>query len=472
MELQKRHWRSQLLLDFVYTPYCSFFGHSDQVNSIKFSPSGNLLASSSNDKTVRLWLPNATGDNVVLRGHSGPVRHIDFSPHNQTRDDGSSALLLTCSYDKSIKVWKLPHKRFQRSLLGHANWVQCCKFSPDTPQLAGSCSDDGTVKLWDIDRGSQLTSYKDCPSGVSVIDFMATGTALASGANDGGIRMYDVRTDKMMQYYPGTTMNDGITSLSFHCSGNYLLSSGSNELKIWDIREGRLLHDLNPNKCKDNRIIQNTFDNNSCAIFSSDGKHFASSAFSPENGEHKNTNVLLWETNLQIAIGGINREQSKNKMNPLQRPVSAPFLGLCRSNKDSNIKAFKFEKKQDNPPVNTERGNKNRSRQYTICGLAGDDTYYYKGESYGNEAPENENKQCSYNQKTYERENLPQLLAGTMDYIVGQLDIISQTLAVFNKRLVIQEENMAQIQAERIDKRYLNEEQLLRHRKGDEKMTK
>ena len=124
-----------------------------------YSPSGHLLASSSSDKSVRLWLPNVNGDSVVLRGHNGPVRCVDFSRHNTNENSLNESLLITCSDDKTVKVWTLPHKAFRCSLVGHTNWVRTCQFSPDTPNLCASGGDDGTLRLWDVARGENLITY-------------------------------------------------------------------------------------------------------------------------------------------------------------------------------------------------------------------------------------------------------------------------------------------------------------------------
>jgi len=96
-------------------------GHNGAITHCSFSKSGHLLASSSKDRTVRLWLPNAEGDNVVLKGHTGPVRCVNFSGGNYyNSSDGctksESPLLITCSDDKTVKIWKLPSKQFQVSI--------------------------------------------------------------------------------------------------------------------------------------------------------------------------------------------------------------------------------------------------------------------------------------------------------------------------------------------------------------------
>ena len=83
------------------------------------------------------------GESIILRGHTGPVRCVDFSHCVGGNNDDESSLI-TCSDDKTVKIWSLPQKAFRCSLLGHTNWVRSCKFSPDSPYICASGGDDGT----------------------------------------------------------------------------------------------------------------------------------------------------------------------------------------------------------------------------------------------------------------------------------------------------------------------------------------
>lgn len=80
----------------LFTNYFRYIGHKDAITDICYSPNGNLLASSSCDRTVRLWIPKLKGDSTGFQAHMSVVRSVHFS------NDGLS--LLTSSDDKSIKV--------------------------------------------------------------------------------------------------------------------------------------------------------------------------------------------------------------------------------------------------------------------------------------------------------------------------------------------------------------------------------
>ena len=115
------------------------------INSLSFSPDGNLLASGSDDKTTKLW-DVKSGSLIRTLSETSYVTSVAFSP------DGS--LLASGNYGKTIKLWDVKSGSLIRiltgPLTGHTDPVYSVAFSPDGNLLA-SGSSDGTLLFGDVE---------------------------------------------------------------------------------------------------------------------------------------------------------------------------------------------------------------------------------------------------------------------------------------------------------------------------------
>ena len=113
---------------------------NSQGGPIKGTQDSRLLASSSDDTTVKIW-ESATGRCIsTLQGHTSPVCSVAWS-RDRTR-------LASGSIDKRVKIWDLATGQCVSTLKGHTDWVRSVAWSQDMTQLA-SGSDNNTVKIWD-----------------------------------------------------------------------------------------------------------------------------------------------------------------------------------------------------------------------------------------------------------------------------------------------------------------------------------
>src|SRR5579875_3235730 len=117
-------------------------GHDREINRMAWSPDGRFIASSSFDKTVKIW-DMRTGYLVhTLRGHSGAVFCVAWPP-----DDVRVSWLVSGANDKSIRFWDLALEKTISDLKNHKGAVNDLARSPSKDVLA-SGSADSSIYFW------------------------------------------------------------------------------------------------------------------------------------------------------------------------------------------------------------------------------------------------------------------------------------------------------------------------------------
>jgi WD40 repeat protein len=177
-------------------------GHapSSPVWSVSFAPSGYYFASAGGDATARLWTTDRPVPVRLFTGHSASnVNCVEWHPNCN--------YIVTGSDDKTARMWDIQTGQTVRLLNGCAAGINCVKVSPGGRYAAGG-DYTGVVHLWDLGTGKKVTEFRSSQpqqdhnqAGMGMVHslaFSTCGTALASGGDDGTVRIWDVRAASLL----------------------------------------------------------------------------------------------------------------------------------------------------------------------------------------------------------------------------------------------------------------------------------
>ncbi|WP_181016053.1 serine/threonine-protein kinase [Pseudanabaena sp. BC1403] len=244
--------------------------HTDAIQSVALSPDGKIIASASDDGTVKLW--ELEGDNTTpikeIKDQGGWVRAVVFLSDRQIITAGqdknikiidiasgkvvktlsghtnlinnlaiapASDLLVSGSYDNTVNLWQISTGKLLRSLTGHTDKIWGLAISPDGKQVV-SASRDKTVKIWDVKTGENLKTLEH-PSGVTCVLITPDGKRVISGSNDNLIRAWDIASGKKL--YELREHKDAIGAIAITNDGKYLFSGGKdsqNSIHLWNLQ--------------------------------------------------------------------------------------------------------------------------------------------------------------------------------------------------------------------------------------------
>ncbi|ETO20032.1 WD-40 repeat protein [Reticulomyxa filosa] len=194
--------------------------HNDVVENMQFSPDGSIVLSCSWDRTIRLWDVALQQEQKVLKGHTKGVKGARFS-------------------QMTIRLWNVASGNEIEIIAGIVTFAT---FSPDSNKILW-CSYDKIIRLWDIASKKVMQKFEGHLSIVEEAQFSNDGLTIVSASADHTIRMWDVGSGNILRVLRGHL--DKVTGIHFSFDDQTLVSCSWDEtIQLWDVISGKRLKQI------------------------------------------------------------------------------------------------------------------------------------------------------------------------------------------------------------------------------------
>jgi WD40 repeat protein len=128
---------------------------------------------------------------------------------------------------------------------GHTGWVNGVVHLHGRHHII-TCSTDSSLLLWDLESGTQIDEDwrdEEDNAGVRSMALSSNGKTVASGHDDGKVRLWDIETKKVIAKWAGHT--NTVWSLCWSADGDQVLSgSWDGTARVWDVKSGKTVRTI------------------------------------------------------------------------------------------------------------------------------------------------------------------------------------------------------------------------------------
>lgn len=225
-------------------------GHSGSVYDVSFSSSASgpprrlfgeegrhnppmdgrpkLLLSCAADGHIRLWSLESWTCLCLYKSHDGPVYRALWGPHGH--------YFMSAGYDKIVRVWMQDHASPQRLMVGHDTALSAIAWHPNSTYVfSASDETDKSIRMWSVVTGACVRVFNGHTDYISALECAPNGRILASADCSGNLFFWDIEKGSLIKRSRGHGRG-GIWSLSFSVESTILASGGQDgTVRVWDV---------------------------------------------------------------------------------------------------------------------------------------------------------------------------------------------------------------------------------------------
>lgn len=199
---------------------------------LAWSPDGKWLTLGDAQGHLSVWDAVMGDQHTLLAAHSDVITGLAWSPHGDPR-------IASCSRFGHFHVYDLNQQTRVWEAHRHPQGIRALAWSPNGARLATG-GEDGAVRLFDATTGQHQVTYKKHRASITALAWSPDSQQLASAGEDGTVQVWDAASGKKRRTFRGALGTRAV--LAWSPNGTWLAGGGSDPcVQIWDITTGRPL---------------------------------------------------------------------------------------------------------------------------------------------------------------------------------------------------------------------------------------
>lgn len=330
--------------------YTELYELSDpaSINSIKISANGETVSYCTSSGVIKVY-KFQTGELIVeLKGHTKGISDLEYSPINPD-------ILASASDDLTIRLWSISKQKCIKILKKHTYHVTTLKFSKKGNILFSGSADE-TITIWDLSSGKNLKTLAAHSDPILSVCLTPDNSIIVSGSYDGLMRLFDSETGQCLKtlvfnsssYGTATAstndvVNPPISNVEVSPNGKYILSSSlDGTIRLWDYMNNKVIKTYNAVNYINGNVLEEV---KVCEKFNCGSKFIISSTEPLIVSGSDNLGLIFWNVQTKQVVSNYRLNKGLEESPVFQVDTYQNGNKLVCCNKDGKAKVLQLNEK-------------------------------------------------------------------------------------------------------------------------------